>query len=160
MCMFPLSQWKLLGPQECMKMTRKRIIMLNRIKLWITRILIILGFCLVIFDYYLVYHNPYWNFNLMLAIFLVGLFLISFSFTGKLLRRTSFRSSKKTKNITVRTGGCSGCGACCKLPVLCVFYMNGKCRIYEKRPRQCREFPRVRTQLVSYACGYYCDGTE
>ena len=60
-----------------------------------------------------------------------------------------------------RTGNCSECGACCKLPVRCVFLKteeDGKeqCSIYTIRPPNCRKFPRTVEEysLVEKICTY------
>ncbi len=137
-------------------MTRRRIIWLNRLKLWISRIFIVIGISIILFDYYLVYHHPWWNFNLMLAIFLTGIFLILLGFAGKFWRRIYFRLSR-TKGNLVGAGECLECGACCKIPLPCIFLAGGRCKIYEKRPKQCREFPKNKKQLISYNCGYYTE---
>lgn len=54
-----------------------------------------------------------------------------------------------------RAGACKRCGACCKLPVRCMFYSDSGCKIYGARPLQCRKFPRTeREQKVVSGCGY------
>ncbi|PWQ93055.1 YkgJ family cysteine cluster protein [Leucothrix pacifica] len=77
-------------------------------------------------------------------------------------------SSKFVRTITSilpvhknRTGSCSGCGACCKLPVRCVFLTTDndglfRCSIYKYRPPNCRKFPRTPSQLklVEGECTY------
>lgn len=60
-----------------------------------------------------------------------------------------------------RIGDCSGCGACCKLPVRCMFLTTDdeglfRCSVYKVRPPNCRKFPRTSAQLklVENECTY------
>lgn len=53
-----------------------------------------------------------------------------------------------------REGDCKRCGACCKLPVRCPFYINKKCSIYERRFKPCRVYPARKSDLVGVNCGY------
>jgi hypothetical protein len=60
-----------------------------------------------------------------------------------------------------RRGGCTNCGACCKLPRQCRFLrfrQNGEsyCGIYLLRPPSCRKYPRAPSEFVTpEACGFY-----
>ncbi len=53
-----------------------------------------------------------------------------------------------------RQGNCSGCGACCRLPVKCLF-LKAKgdgtyyCTIYKFRPPPCRKYPRIRSEWIT-----------
>ncbi|CRI66085.1 hypothetical protein THIOKS12630004 [Thiocapsa sp. KS1] len=59
-----------------------------------------------------------------------------------------------------RTGECSRCGACCKLPYPCPFLRFddaglSSCAVYAIRPPSCRKYPRVAAeQLTPQECGY------
>lgn len=55
-----------------------------------------------------------------------------------------------------RAGNCRRCGMCCHLVFTCPFLMEGQCSIYEKRPRQCTEFPVFARDLIGLeeTCGY------
>jgi Fe-S-cluster containining protein len=59
-----------------------------------------------------------------------------------------------------RKGECVNCGACCKLPNVCLFLghkANGgsHCVIYLLRPLNCRKYPRVESEFITTeTCGY------
>ncbi|MFA6072642.1 MAG: hypothetical protein WC758_00835 [Candidatus Woesearchaeota archaeon] len=58
-----------------------------------------------------------------------------------------------------RGGSCKQCGACCSLPVKCVFLKKNKkgfyCAIYHFRILGCRSYPRVKEEwLTKGVCGY------
>jgi len=55
----------------------------------------------------------------------------------------------------IRYGECNNCGACCKMPVRCVFLWNSQCSIHHNRPKQCRNFPARPKDMVSKKCGYW-----
>jgi Fe-S-cluster containining protein len=56
-----------------------------------------------------------------------------------------------------RKGDCINCGACCKLPVRCIFLSTkNTCIIYKIRPPNCRKYPRCSCEHVTHkSCGYY-----
>ena len=124
----------------------------NRIKLHVSRILVSVGLFIIAYDYYLTYFTPFWDFDLLLGLFILGCVLVLSGFTGKLWRRGTSRYQKP--NYT-RHGKCNNCGACCKMPVRCVFLMNNKCNIHHNRPVQCRTFPAKPEEMISKNCGYY-----
>jgi len=123
----------------------------NRSKLMISRISLITGIGLIVLDYYLTFLTPYWNFQILLSMFIIGCALIFMAFTGKLWR---LGTSKSKKNGISRHGGCLNCGTCCRLPVRCIFLFKNRCMIHINRPKQCREYPSRPGQLVSFKCGY------
>ena len=123
----------------------------NRRKLLISRIFLITGLSLIAYDYYLTYLTPFWDFDLLLNMFIVGCVLVALPMLGKLWRRIVSRRSKAS----TRQGECVNCGACCRIPVRCVFLFKKKCMIHHNRPKQCRTFPSEPGQLVSYKCGYF-----
>jgi Fe-S-cluster containining protein len=59
-----------------------------------------------------------------------------------------------------RTGACKECGACCKLPNVCLFLKyrpDGRsyCGIYHFRPLNCRKYPRTPDEfLTEEVCGF------
>ncbi|MCK5397682.1 MAG: YkgJ family cysteine cluster protein, partial [Thermoplasmata archaeon] len=129
----------------------------SRFRLLITRIFLLTGIGLIIYDYYLTFLTPYWNFKILLTMFITGCALIIIAFTGKFWRLGTSRSSK---NGISRHGECVNCGACCRMPVRCVFLFRNKCMIHRNRPKQCREFPSKPVQLVSHSCGYWFEPTK
>ena len=124
----------------------------NRRKLALSRIFFFTGLGLIAYDYYLTFLTPYWNFDILLAMFITGCTLTFLAFAGKFWRLGKSRSKKNGKS---RQGQCNNCGACCRLPVRCVFLFRDKCQIHHNRPKQCREFPAREGELVSYGCGYW-----
>jgi Fe-S-cluster containining protein len=68
------------------------------------------------------------------------------------------------QQVILQIGTCTDCGACCNILYpdltwrMCPFY-NSKtakhCRIYDKRPKECREYPRGPMDLarVNKVCG-------
>ncbi|THB70615.1 MAG: hypothetical protein D6B25_19850 [Desulfobulbaceae bacterium] len=53
-----------------------------------------------------------------------------------------------------RSGECQSCGACCILPVRCLFLIDtedGKayCSIYAMRPLNCRKYPRTQKEWIT-----------
>ncbi len=61
--------------------------------------------------------------------------------------------------IRQRSGDCKRCGTCCHFVYKCPFLLDGTCIIYEKRPRQCREFPVLPQDLkgMENICGYHVE---
>ncbi|HHQ45312.1 MAG TPA: hypothetical protein ENN13_04140 [Candidatus Altiarchaeales archaeon] len=58
-----------------------------------------------------------------------------------------------------RSGGCVGCGACCRLPKKCLFLREGEkgcyCMIYPIRPLNCRRYPRTESEWITKdTCGF------
>jgi len=58
-----------------------------------------------------------------------------------------------------RKGKCIDCGACCKLPVKCMFLKEKKgksyCSIYSIRPLNCRKYPRTaKEHITGDTCGF------
>ena len=59
-----------------------------------------------------------------------------------------------------RKGSCIACGACCKLPNVCLFLRfdsEGKsyCNVYKVRPLNCRKYPRTQSELITEeTCGF------
>jgi Fe-S-cluster containining protein len=59
-----------------------------------------------------------------------------------------------------RKGQCINCGACCKLPNVCLFLKNSPdnrafCSIYSIRPLNCRKYPRTESEFITEdTCGY------
>lgn len=59
-----------------------------------------------------------------------------------------------------RSGTCTGCGACCKLPYTCPFLTydaagKARCDIYRVRPLNCRKYPRTaREWMTRSTCGF------
>ncbi|MDP3057104.1 MAG: hypothetical protein Q8N37_01100 [bacterium] len=59
-----------------------------------------------------------------------------------------------------RRGECANCGACCQLPVKCLFLrFDGKgksyCAIWKYRFLQCRKYPRTKQEWITpEKCGY------
>jgi len=62
-----------------------------------------------------------------------------------------------------RKGRCVRCGACCKLPNVCLFLRydaGGKsyCAVYPLRPLNCRKYPRTESEFITAeTCGYTFD---
>jgi len=60
-----------------------------------------------------------------------------------------------------RKGKCTNCGACCMLPVPCMFLRfnedgTSKCAIYPIRPLQCRKYPRTELEnITKKECSFY-----
>ncbi len=77
---------------------------------------------------------------------------------GKLRRRYVAVMRPELVNEGARglIGNCRKCGTCCRLVFICPYLMEGHCIIYEKRPRQCAEFPVLKRDLVGLekTCGY------
>jgi uncharacterized protein len=59
-----------------------------------------------------------------------------------------------------RKGHCVNCGACCKLPNVCLFLKKGPgdkvfCSVYPIRPLNCRKYPRTEAEFITEeTCGY------
>lgn len=77
---------------------------------------------------------------------------------GKLRRRyvAVMRPEFVDEGRRERIGNCRHCGMCCHLVFTCPLLMEGQCIIYEKRPRQCAEFPVLGRDLIGLeeSCGY------
>lgn len=86
---------------------------------------------------------------------------------GKALRfyYGHFRKAHVERSLALRQGECKRCGACCNLLVECAFAKdcdgNAGCRIYAKRPVNCRIFPMDARDLTdrdlmlpSRSCGF------
>jgi phosphatidylserine decarboxylase len=60
------------------------------------------------------------------------------------------------RGIREREGDCRRCGTCCHFVYRCPFLLDNTCLIYEKRPKQCREFPVLSQDLrgLENVCGY------
>ena len=123
----------------------------NRFILALSRISFFSGLGMIAYDYYLTYLTPFWDFDLLLNMFIAGCVLVALPMLGKLWRRIV---SSRPKSST-RHGECVNCGACCRIPMRCVFLFRKKCMIHHNRPKQCRTFPAGPRQLVSESCGYY-----
>ena len=77
-----------------------------------------------------------------------------------------FRKALVARRIEARRGECARCGACCQLLHRCLWAIECEdglagCRIYEKRPINCRVFPLDRRDLAERdlvmperPCGY------
>lgn len=89
---------------------------------------------------------------------------------GKLFRFYvgHFNKSYVKRNLALRQGECQRCGACCHLLHRCAFALECKegagCRIYLKRPVNCRIFPLNQRDLSErdimmpeQPCGYHFD---
>lgn len=87
---------------------------------------------------------------------------------GKLQRfyKGHFKKGYVAACIEARKGECKRCGACCQLLFRCAFAAECKagvgCKIYAKRPVNCRIFPLNRSDLKERdlvmpgsKCGYY-----
>lgn len=72
------------------------------------------------------------------------------------------------RNLARRKGECKRCGVCCQLLLRCAFAAECKegvgCKIYTKRPVNCRVFPLHPRDLAErdllmpdQKCGYYFD---
>ncbi len=65
-----------------------------------------------------------------------------------------------------RSGACTGCGACCKLPYRCPFLTvtsegKARCRIYRLRPPNCRKYPRTAKEWITRStCGFRFPDTD
>ena len=92
---------------------------------------------------------------------------------GKIRRAWLIAFRKKTvlEKLSRRHGGCTRCGACCKILFKCPAYddSNGepKCLIYNDRPGVCGLFPldpkdlRERDIVMpGTKCGYWFDGAQ
>jgi len=57
---------------------------------------------------------------------------------------------------TARSGNCSQCGKCCRMPNKCVFLnKENKCSVYGMRPLNCRKYPRCsKEQVDNQGCTY------
>ena len=59
-----------------------------------------------------------------------------------------------------RTGKCTNCGECCKLPNVCPFLefkQDGQsyCSIHPLRPLNCRRYPRTESECITKdVCGF------
>ena len=82
-----------------------------------------------------------------------------------------FRKSYVKLQLEKRKGECARCGACCKLIFNCPFLIENpdgtfKCKIYGKRPINCRIFPidekdlKERNLISNLPCGYYFESSE
>ncbi len=89
---------------------------------------------------------------------------------GKIRRAWLIAFQKKTveEKLSYRRGGCTRCGACCKILFKCPAYdeSNGepKCLIYNDRPGVCGLFPLDKADLKERdivmpdkKCGYWFD---
>jgi len=124
----------------------------NRIKLIISRVSIYAGLFIIAYVFYLIYLTPFWDKKLLQGLFFLGCLMVFLGFTGKMWRRVTSRYQKPKY---IRYGKCNNCGACCKMPVRCVFLMKNKCNIHNNRPVQCRTFPAKPEEMISEKCGYY-----
>jgi len=106
---------------------------------------------MIAYDYYLTYLTPFWDFDLLLGMFIIGCSMVLAGFSGKIFR---LGVSRNRKLQYTRIGKCNACGACCRLPVRCIFLFKNRCLIYNHRPGQCRTFPSRPDQVVSDKCGY------
>jgi len=63
----------------------------------------------------------------------------------------SLRPRKTAGKLELRRGECRSCGACCRLlfrcPHLIMEHGKSSCRVYERRPQNCRVFPMDRYDL-------------
>ena len=77
-----------------------------------------------------------------------------------------FRKKYVARRLAIRKGECQRCGACCRLLIRCPYVKEcqgeAQCRIYGKRPINCRIFPLNRRHLAErdlllpeQPCGYY-----
>lgn len=78
-----------------------------------------------------------------------------------------FRKGLVAERIAARRGECGRCGACCQLLHRCPWAIECEdglagCRIYEKRPVNCRVFPLGRDDLAErdlvmpeHPCGFH-----
>ena len=123
----------------------------NRMKVHVSRLFVITGLLIIAYDYYLTFLTPFWDFDLLLGMLILGCSMVFAGFSGKLWR---IGSSRYRKPQYIRSGNCISCGTCCKLPVRCIFLMKNRCLIHYNRPVQCRGFPSRPSQVVSYECGY------
>ncbi len=123
----------------------------NRRKMMVSRFSLLTGIGLLIMDYYLTFMTPYWDFQILLSMLIIGCILIIMAFSGKIWR---FGTIKSRKNGISRKGECMNCGACCRLPVRCLFLMRNRCLIHRNRPKQCKAYPSRPGQLISHECGY------
>ena len=64
-----------------------------------------------------------------------------------------------------RRGQCVHCGACCKLPNVCLFLKTndkgeGYCGVYPIRPLNCRKYPRTEAEHITKdTCGFHFEGS-
>jgi len=63
--------------------------------------------------------------------------------------------ANKDIHLNKRKGECKRCGACCSLPVRCIFYYNKRCLIYKYRFKPCRVYPARKSDLENMNCGFY-----
>lgn len=140
-----------LWPRHMSSIDTAKYVRNNKIIGIFSKLSIYIGLFIIAYDYYLIYLTPFWDFDLLLWMFISGCALVFIGFSGKLWRRGVSRYQKIKYT---RTGECISCGACCKLPVRCIFLMKGRCLIHHNRPKQCRSFPSKPSQVVSHKCGY------
>jgi Fe-S-cluster containining protein len=82
---------------------------------------------------------------------------------GAKIKRTFTAFLPVAKN---RKGQCIRCGACCKLPNVCLwlgFDAEGKaiCKIYPLRSLNCRKYPRTKSEhITTGTCGMYFEWRE
>ncbi|MDQ7779273.1 MAG: hypothetical protein RDV41_06140 [Planctomycetota bacterium] len=89
---------------------------------------------------------------------------------GKVRRQVQFRlqPGKVAESMGKRVGECKRCSACCRLPVRCLWLIDGvngsdaKCRWYTLRPTVCRLFPITQSDIEDRnainpktPCGYH-----
>jgi len=87
-----------------------------------------------------------------------GLWLVRL--VGQIRRQVlcRLRPGKVARARLRRAGDCRQCGGCCNLTFHCPFWQSdGRCRIYERRTRTCRDFPidALDLRLTRVPCGYY-----
>lgn len=137
------------------KTAQARNIRQNKILYRIARLLIIAGLLVILVDVSF-YRYAATMFRIELIYF--GIVLCITSLLGK-FRRVFHTYANKNKDISLhRHGKCNQCGACCKLPVRCLFYFNHKCLIYNHRPKSCRIYPTRKSDVIGLNCGYWFDG--
>ncbi len=124
----------------------------NRMKAHVFKVFVYAGLLIIAYDFYLTYLTPFWDYDLLLLLFILGCALVFVGFSGKLWRRIVSRHQKIDY---IKTGKCNSCGVCCHMPVRCLFLMKNRCLIHHNRPIQCRSFPSKPGQVVSHECGYY-----
>jgi hypothetical protein len=84
---------------------------------------------------------------------------------GQLRRQylSRFRRGYIQRMKAERQGECRRCGSCCNLTFNCPFHTDTVgCRIYEKRPRTCRDFPidAKDLRLTRVPCGHHYEKPE
>ncbi len=127
----------------------------NRLKLLIYRFFFMGGAFFLALDLYFIFNIKYWELEILWLNFIMGCAFIVLSFGGKFKRMFTSKKSGMPDNGEVRKGECLECGACCRLPIPCIFFFGNRCLIWNRRPSQCRNFPENSGQLISYRCGYY-----